>query len=509
MEVLLANLELGLATALTAENLLYCLLGVTLGMVIGVLPGIGHFAAISLLMPLTFHVPATASLIMLAGIYYGAQYGGSICSILLNLPGTASSAVICLDGYPMAKKGKAGVAIFLTTIASFIGSMIAIVVLIAVAPPLARVALSFTSVEYFAMMLLGLVAAATLVNGGMLAGAASVIIGLVLGLVGTDVNSGVLRFTYGIPQLFDGISLVALAMALFGVIEVINNANRSDGSRPRASQVSYRSLIPNRQELRETWAPTLRGSVVGTLIGILPGTGGGSIASFMAYAVEKRTARDPSRFGKGEIAGIAAPEGANNAAAQAAFIPTLTLGVPGDAIMALMLGALLIHGVMPGPRVVTENPELFWGLVVSFLIGNVMLLILNIPMIGIWVRILQIPYQVLFPAIVLMVCVGIYSITLSAVDVLTIAVFAGVGYFVISVLRFEAAPMLLGFILAPLLEENFRRAMRIHRGDLAVFIERPISAVFIGLSVAVVVLVLLGSVRARQRRRADADAEQG
>ena len=499
---LLANLELGLMTALTAENLLYCFLGVSLGMLIGVLPGIGHFAAISLLMPLTFHVPATASLIMLAGIYYGAQYGGSICSILLNLPGTASSAVVCLDGYPMAQKGKAGVAIFLTTISSFVGSMIAIIVLISVAPPLARLALSFTSVEFFSMMLLGLVAAATLVNGGMLAGAASVIIGLILGLVGTDVNSGILRFTYGIPQLFDGISLVALAMALFGVVEVISNANSRDGAKVRNYDVSYRALLPNRQELGETWWPTIRGSVVGTIIGILPGTGGGSIASFMAYAVEKRTARDPSRFGKGAIAGIAAPEGANNAAAQSAFIPTLTLGVPGDAVMALMLGALLIHGVMPGPRVVTENPELFWGLVVSFLIGNVMLLILNIPMIGLWVRILQIPYQILFPSIVLMVCVGIFSITQSAVDVLTVAVFGGLGYILVAVLRFEPAPLLLGFILAPLLEENFRRAMRIHRGNLAVFIERPLSAAFIAASVLVVLLVLYGAIRARQRSKA-------
>lgn len=497
---LLANLELGLATAITAQNLMYCFLGVSLGMLIGVLPGIGHFAAISILMPLTYHVPPTAALVMLAGIYYGAQYGGSICSILLNLPGTASSAVICLDGYPMAQQGRAGVAIFLTTIASFVGSVIAIIVLIAVAPPLARVALSFTSVEYFGMLLLGLVAAGTLVNGGILIGSASVIIGLILGLVGTDVNSGVMRFTFGIPQLFDGVSLIALAMALFGIIEVINNVNRG-GRSHQVHSVSYRSLLPTRTDLREMVKPTLRGTAVGTGVGILPGTGGGAMAAFMAYAVEKRIARNPEKFGTGMIAGITAPEGANNAAAQSAFIPTLTLGIPGDAVMALMLGALLIHGVMPGPRVVTDNPELFWGLAVSFLIGNLMLLILNIPLIGIWVKILKIPYSLLFPAVVLLVCVGVYSVNYSHIDVLTVALFALVGYLLIVAMGFEPAPLLLGFIIAPLLEENFRRAMMIHRGDLSVFVTRPLSAVLIGLSVALVVFVIATSPTVREWRK--------
>lgn len=496
---LLANLELGLATAITAQNLMYCFLGVSLGMLIGVLPGIGHFAAISILMPLTYHVPPTAALVMLAGIYYGAQYGGSICSILLNLPGTASSAVICLDGYPMAQQGRAGVAIFLTTIASFVGSVIAIIVLIAVAPPLARVALSFTSVEYFGMLLLGLVAAGTLVNGGILIGSASVIIGLILGLVGTDVNSGVMRFTFGIPQLFDGVSLIALAMALFGIIEVINNVNRG-GRSHQVHSVSYRSLLPTRTDLREMVKPTLRGTAVGTGVGILPGTGGGAMAAFMAYAVEKRIARNPEKFGTGMIAGITAPEGANNAAAQSAFIPTLTLGIPGDAVMALMLGALLIHGVMPGPRVVTDNPELFWGLAVSFLIGNLMLLILNIPLIGIWVKILKIPYSLLFPAVVLLVCVGVYSVNYSYIDVLTVALFALVGYLLIVAMGFEPAPLLLGFIIAPLLEENFRRAMMIHRGDLSVFVTRPLSSVLIGLSVALVVFVIATSPTVREWR---------
>lgn len=355
---LLENLQLGLATALTMENLLYCLLGVSVGMIVGVLPGIGHLAAVSLLMPLTFHVPATAALVMLAGIYYGAQYGGSIASILLNLPGTASSAVICLDGYPMACNGRAGAALMITTIASFFGSCFAILVLILMAPPLAQLALSFHSADYFSMMVLGLVAAGSISQGRPLIGLASVILGLLIGLVGIDVNSGVMRMTFGVPALFDGVSIIVIAMALFGVSEVISSIGKS-GEGARNINVSFRSLLPTRKEWGESGWPILRGSGVGTAVGILPGTGGGSMASFMAYAVEKRISSKPETFGKGAIPGIAAPEGANNAAAQASFIPTLTLGIPGDAIMALMLGALMIHGIAPGPRVVTENPELF------------------------------------------------------------------------------------------------------------------------------------------------------
>lgn len=497
---LLANLHLGFATALSPENLLYCLLGVTLGMVIGVLPGIGHFAAISMLMPLTLHVPTTASLVMLAGIYYGAQYGGSICSILLNLPGTASSAVICLDGYPMTRKGRAGAAIFLTTIASFIGSIIAVIVLIAMAPPLARVALSFTSAEYFSMMLLGLVAAAMLVQGGALIGAASVILGLLLGMVGTDVNTGVIRFTFGIPQLFDGISLIALAMALFGVSEVISSIGKFEHQGTRSQKITFRSLLPTRDDLRLCLWPTLRGSAVGTAIGILPGVGGGSVASFMAYSLEKRTSKTPEKFGTGAVEGITAPEAANNAAAQAAFIPTLTLGIPGDAIMALMLGALLIHGVMPGPRVITESPDLFWGLVASFLIGNVILLFLNIPLIQIWVRILNIPYHLLFPSVVLFIVMGTYSVAYSYIDVLTVAIFGFIGY-VLILLKFEPAPVLLGYILGPLVEENFRRTLLIHDGDLTVFIMRPISGAFILLSGLFLVWVVMTSGTVRERRK--------
>ncbi|WP_254277568.1 tripartite tricarboxylate transporter permease [Halomonas sp. 3H] len=494
---LLESLQLGLATALTLENLFYCLLGVSVGMIVGVLPGIGHLAAVSLLMPLTFHVPATAALVMLAGIYYGAQYGGSIASILLNLPGTASSAVICLDGYPMAQKGRAGAALMITTIASFFGSCFAILVLILMAPPLAQLALSFHSADYFSMMVLGLVAAGSISQGRPLIGLASVVLGLLIGLIGIDVNSGVMRMTFGVPELFDGISIIVIAMALFGVSEVISSIGKT-GDGARGINVSFRSLLPTRKEWKESGWPILRGSGVGTAVGILPGTGGGSMASFMAYAVEKRISSKPETFGKGAVPGIAAPEGANNAAAQSSFIPTLTLGIPGDAIMALMLGALMIHGIAPGPRVVTENPELFWGLIVSFLIGNLILLVLNIPLIKVWVRILQIPYRLLFPAIILLICAGVYSLERSVVDVLLVAGFSAVGYLLIK-LGFEAAPLLLGFILGPMLEENLRRSMLLSRGDFMVFLERPVSAGFLAMSVLLLLWVIWGSLRPRHR----------
>lgn len=498
---LLENLQLGLATALTLENLLYCLLGVSVGMIVGVLPGIGHLAAVSLLMPLTFHVPATAALVMLAGIYYGAQYGGSIASILLNLPGTASSAVICIDGYPMAKNGRAGAALMITTIASFFGSSFAILVLILMAPPLAQLALSFHSADYFSMMVLGLVAAGSISQGRPMIGLASVVLGLLIGLVGIDVNSGAMRMTFGVPELFDGISIIVIAMALFGVSEVISSIGKT-GDGARKINVNFRSLMPTRKEWGQACWPILRGSGVGTAVGILPGTGGGSMAAFMAYAIEKRISRKPESFGKGAVPGIAAPEGANNAAAQSSFIPTLTLGIPGDAIMALMLGALMIHGVTPGPRVVTENPELFWGLIVSFLVGNLILLILNIPLIKVWVRILQIPYRLLCPTIILLICAGVYSLERSVVDVLLVAGLSGIGYLLIK-LGFEAAPLLLGFILGPMLEENLRRSMLLSRGDFMVFLDRPVSAGFLAMSLLLLLWVIWGSLKPRHSATAN------
>jgi len=473
-----SGLLLGLQTAMQPEILLYCFIGVFLGTLIGVLPGIGALAAISLLLPITFHLEPTAAIVMLAGVYYGAQYGGSTASILLNLPGTPSSAVACLDGYPMAKQGRAGVALFMTTVASFIGSMLGIVALVAFAPGIAEIGLLFGAAEYFSIMLLGLIAAATLAAGSPLKGLAMVLFGLLLGTVGTDVNSGVPRFDFEIPELMDAISLVALAMALFGIAELISSVNlKRDGE--VKEKITLRSMLPSREDVRQSVRPMLRGSGIGGFMGALPGTGP-SIAAFMSYAVEKKVAKDPSRFGKGAIEGVTAPESANNAAAQTAFVPTLSLGIPGDAVMALMLGALIIHGIQPGPMLMTAQPELFWGLIVSFAIGNIMLVILNLPLVGIWVSILRIPYHVLYPAILVFICLGVYSVNNNVFDIYMTAVLGVLGYILLK-LRFEPAPLLLGFVLGPMMEENLRRAMLLSRGDPSTFIERPISAVVLGL----------------------------
>ncbi|BAO83152.1 uncharacterized protein conserved in bacteria [Serpentinimonas maccroryi] len=493
-----SGLLLGLQTAMQPEILLYCFIGVFLGTLIGVLPGIGALAAISLLLPITFHLEPTAAIVMLAGVYYGAQYGGSTASILLNLPGTPSSAVACLDGYPMAKQGRAGVALFMTTVASFIGSMLGIVALVAFAPGIAEVGLLFGAAEYFSIMLLGLIAAATLAAGSPLKGLAMVLFGLLLGTVGTDVNSGVPRFDFEIPELMDAISLVALAMALFGIAELISSVNlKRDGE--VKEKITLRSMLPSREDVRQSVRPMLRGSGIGGFMGALPGTGP-SIAAFMSYAVEKKVAKDPSRFGKGAIEGVTAPESANNAAAQTAFVPTLSLGIPGDAVMALMLGALIIHGIQPGPMLMTAQPELFWGLIVSFAIGNIMLVILNLPLVGIWVSILRIPYHVLYPAILVFICLGVYSVNNNVFDVYMTAVLGVLGYVLLK-LRFEPAPLLLGFVLGPMMEENLRRAMLLSRGDPSTFIERPISAVVLGLCAALLLWTAYAALKRGLKRQ--------
>lgn len=494
---LVDNLALGFSTALSPTTLLWCFVGVTLGTFIGVLPGVGALATISMLLPLTFHLDATTALVMLAGIYYGAQYGGSTASILLNLPGTPSAAVACLDGYPMAKQGRAGVALAMTTFASFFGSCVAILIIANFAAPLAEVALRFGPAEYFSMMVMGLIAAATLAQGSPFKGVVMVVVGLLLGLVGTDVNTGMQRYTFGIPHLFDGLNLVAVAMGLFGVAEVIANVGKVRAISGEAGRITLRSLIPTRDDVRRSWLPMVRGSGVGAFFGILPGTGA-TIAAFMAYAVEKRVAKEPARFGKGAIEGIMAPESANNSAAQSAFIPTLTLGIPGDAVMALMLGALMIHGIAPGPRVVTEHPHLFWGLVASFWIGNIMLVVLNLPLVGIWVAMLKIPYRILYPSILLFICIGVYSINNNAFDVLQVVVFGLIGYG-LSVMGFEPAPLLLGYILGPLMEEHLRRALLLSRGDLGVFVTRPISAAFMAATALLLLIVAWSAIRRRGR----------
>lgn len=493
-----SGLMLGLQTALSPTVLLYCFIGVFLGTLIGVLPGIGALATISLLLPITYHIPPTAAIVMLAGVYYGAQYGGSTAAILLNLPGTPSSAVACLDGYPMAKQGRAGVALFMTTIASFVGSMLGIAALVFFSPAIAEIGLKFGAAEYFAMMLLGLIAASMLASGSALKGLAMVMLGLILGTVGTDVNSGVARFNFGVPELMDGISLVALAMGLFGISEVISAVNHTRDSKVQ-EKITFRSMTPTKKDWKESTMPMLRGTGIGSFFGALPGTGA-SIASFMAYAVEKKVSKDPGKFGKGAIEGITAPESANNAAAQTAFVPTLSLGIPGDAVMALMLGALIIHGIQPGPLLMTQQPELFWGLIVSFGIGNIMLMVLNLPLIGIWISILRIPYSVLYPAILVFISLGVYSVNNNTFDVFVVAILGLFGY-ALAVLKFEVAPLLLGFVLGPMMEENLRRALLLSRGDPMTFIERPISAGFLALGAALILWTAFSALKRAMQGR--------
>jgi TctA family transporter len=502
---LISNLAMGFGVALSFQNLFWCFVGVFLGTFIGVLPGIGSLATISMLLPITFHLQATTAIIMLAGIYYGANYGGSTASILLNLPGTPSAAVACLDGYPMAKKGQAGVALMITTLASFVGSTIGILLFTGFAPSLAEVGLMFGPADYFAMMLLGLVAASTLSSGAPIKGIAMVVCGLALGLVGTDVQTGQQRFTFGIPQLSDGISLVALAMGMFGIAEVVASIGRVSGGKAQYNRSVlpwkgdfWAALNPSKEDWKRVTGPMLRGSAFGCFFGTLPGTGS-TIASFMSYAFEKKISKTPERFGKGAIEGVTVPESANNAASQTAFIPTLTLGIPGDVVMALMLGALIIQGIQPGPRLVTEHPELFWGLAASFWIGNFMLVVLNLPLIGIWVAMLRIPYTVLYPSILMFILIGVFSINNSAFDVYMVVIFGIIGY-IMMLLRFEPAPLLLGFVLGPLMEEHLRRAMLLSRGDPMVFLERPISAVFITITAALLALAVYTTVKPRKKR---------
>lgn len=491
-----ANIETGLQVAVSPEALLFCFIGVTVGTFVGVLPGIGAIAAISMSLPLTFYLDPTIGLIMLAGIFYGAQYGSSTAAILMNIPGTATAAVSCLDGYPMAKQGRAGVALLTTTITSFIGGSFAILLLMAFAPLLASFALEFGSVEYFAIMTLGLIAASSIGIGSPLKGFAMVLLGLTLGLAGTDVTSGVQRFTLGFFRLHDGISLVALAMGIFGIAEILASIKQQQQV-SALKGVSFRSMIPTRDDVRRCMWPTLRGTMIGSAVGILPGSGP-SIATFMSYAVEKRMAKEPERFGHGAIEGLASPEASNNAAVQAAFIPTLSLGIPGDAVMAILLGAMLMHGIAPGPQFIGNNPDMFWGLIISFWIGNLMLLVLNIPLIGIWVKMLAIPYRILYPSMLFFICVGVFSVNNSMFDVYVAIIFGIIGYFMI-VLKYPAAPLLLGFILGPLIETHFSRAMLIGRGDYMVFVESPIGALFLGIAALLVIMSLFRAVVPRRR----------
>ena len=471
----LDNLWQGFGVALLPNNLMWSFIGVFMGNLIGVLPGIGPLAAISLLLPVTYSLDPTAALMMLAGIYYGAQYGGATTSILLNLPGVASHAVTCLDGHPMAKQGRGGAALFMAMFASFIGASIGIVLMTFFSPLLVDLAFRFGPAEYFAMMMLGLLAASTLAKGSPLKGIAMVLVGLILGVVGTDVNSGVARFALDIPELTDGLALVALAMGLFGIADTLANVNRI-GSGSVETKVTLRSLRLAKGEMKRSWMPILRGTSIGAFFGILPGTGS-TIASFISYATEKKVSRHPEQFGQGAIEGIAGPEASNNAAAQTAFIPTMSLGIPGDAVMALMLGALMIHNIQPGPQLISEHPLIFWGLIASFWVGNLLLLVLNIPLIGMWVRLLTVPYRLIYPCVLFFICIGVYSGNNNLFDV-GVVLAIGVGGYFTTRLGFEPAPVLLGFVLGPMVEEKFRRALLLSRGDPGIFVTRPISAAF-------------------------------
>lgn len=484
----LDNIILGFSTALTLHNLLYSFLGVFIGNLIGVLPGIGALAAISMLLPITYGLDPAGALMMLAGLYYGTTYGGAITSILLNLPGTASHAVVCLDGNPMARQGRAGPALVSAMFSSFLGATAGIILMMVFSPLLVEVAFQFGPAEYFSLMLLGLLAASTLTTGSALKGVAMVVVGLIAGVIGTDVNTGVARFTFGIPELQDGLSLVALAMGLFGVSDVLGSVNRLGvGATITDSKITMASLWRGRGELKTTAGAVSRGAGLGSFFGLLPGTGG-TIASFMSYAMEKKIAKEPRRFGRGAIEGVAGPEAANSSAAQTAFIPTLTLGIPGDAVMALMLGALMIHNIQPGPQLMSEHPTVFWGLIASFWIGNLLLMVLNIPLIGIWVRLLTVPYRLIYPAVLFFICIGVYSGNNNLFDV-WVVLLVGIFGFLASRLGFEPAPLLLGFVLGPMVEENFRRALLLSRGDLTVFFSRPISGTCMIITILMVLVV--------------------
>ena len=494
MEAVFNNLLLGFGVAIAPFNLLMCLVGVILGTLIGVLPGIGPVATIAMLLPITFNMTPVTALIMLAGIYYGAQYGGSTSAILVNLPGESSSVVTCLDGYQMARKGRAGPARATAALGSFFAGCISTLVVALFAPPLAEVALKFGPAEYFSLMVLGLVAAVVLAHGSVVKAVAMVVLGLLLGLVGTDVNSGVLRFAFGISELADGIGFVTVAMGMFGIAEIVMNLELKEHREVFTSKVG--SLMPSKDDLKRVVAPILRGTVLGSALGILPG-GGALLASFGAYTLEKKISKNSHEFGKGAIEGVAAPEAANNAGAQTSFIPLLTLGIPSNAVMALMIGAMMIQGIAPGPQVMNEKPQLFWGMIASMWIGNLMLVVLNLPMIGLWIKLLTVPYRILFPSILVFMAVGVFSLSNNPFDVLLMAIFGILGWVCVK-LECEPAPMILGFILGPLMEENLRRAMLLSRGDPIVFFTKPISATFLTISIILLVIIALPAIRKKR-----------
>ncbi|MBU0541175.1 MAG: tripartite tricarboxylate transporter permease [Gammaproteobacteria bacterium] len=491
---LLANLSIGLETAFTINNLLLCLIGVFLGTAIGVLPGLGPTATIAMLLPITFGLPPVSSLIMLSGIYYGAQYGGSTTAILVNLPGESSSVVTALDGYQMARQGKAGKALATAAIGSFVAGTFATVLLALFAPPLADIALQFGAAEYFSLMVVGLVASVVLASGSLLQAFGMIVLGLLMGMAGTDVNSGMERYTFDTPYMAEGVNFVILAMGMFGLGEIIKNLEEEHLRSAMVSKVE--GLLPNKEDLKRMAWPIVRGTGLGSLLGILPG-GGAMLASFASYSIEKKISKTPEQFGKGAIEGVAGPESANNAGAQTSFIPLLTLGIPSNPVMALMIGAMIIQGITPGPAVMTEQPALFWGIIVSMWIGNLFLVVLNLPLIGIWVKMISVPYHFLYPMILVFCCIGVFSLGNKLFDVHLLAGFGVLGY-IFSKLKCEPAPLLLGFILGPMMEEYLRRALLLSRGDFSVLVTRPISATMLAIAAIALIVVFMPSIRKKR-----------
>jgi putative tricarboxylic transport membrane protein len=496
MGSLVDNLALGFSTALSFQNLLLCFFGCFIGTLIGVLPGVGPIATIAMLLPLTFNVDPTGALIMLAGIYYGAQYGGSTSAILVNIPGETTSVVTVLDGHQMARQGRGGVALGTAAISSFVAGTIATLVIAALGLPLSRLALLFGPADYFSLMLVGLACSIVLARGSLLKAVAMVVTGLLLSTVGTDLDTGEERLTFGLPELADGIDFAVLAMGLFGFAEILKNLDSPEEADIVRGVIGR--LLPSKDDFKQALGPMLRGTALGAILGILPGNGA-VLGPFASYALEKKLAKDPSRFGRGAIEGVAGPEAANNAGAQTAFIPLLTLGIPPNAVMALMVGAMTIHGIIPGPQVITKSPQLFWGMVASMWLGNLMLLILNLPLVGIWVRLLKVPYRLMFPSILLFCCIGVYSISNSPANVLFTALFGLVG-FTLYKLGFEPAPLLIGFVLGRLLEEKLRQALTLSRGNFLVFLERPVSASLLVVALLVVVVALVPNLKKKREQ---------
>ena len=500
---LIANLTLGFQTALSFQNLIYAFFGVLLGTLIGVLPGLGPVATMAMLLPSIYALDATPALIMLAGIYYGAQYGGSTTAILINVPGESSSVVTAIDGYAMARRGRAGAALAAAGLGSFFAGCVGTLIIAAFAPPLTELAFKFGPAEYFSLMVLGLIGAVVLASGSLVKAIAMIVLGLLIGQVNTDVISGVPRFSFEIPELTDGISFVAIAMGVFGFGEIIANLGKPAEHREVFTKEVH-DLWPTREDFQKAWPAVVRGTSLGSILGVLPG-GGALLSSFAAYTLEKKIAKDSSQFGKGDIRGVAGPESANNAGAQTSFIPMLTLGIPPNAVMALMVGAMTIHGIVPGPQVMTKQPDLFWGMIASMWFGNLMLIVLNLPLIGIWIKLLTVPYRLLFPAILSFCCIGLYTLNNNNFDVFMAAGFGVLGY---AFYKFgcEAAPLLLGFILGPMMEENLRRALLLSRGDWSTFLTRPLSAALLIAAAAMVVVVLLPAIK-NKREEAFQDAD--